>query len=220
MSNLRKAGGYAAIYEAAAYIAGMVIFLVLMDVSSAVTPEEQIDLVLSNLPVHYVTNLLIYVLFGFALVVLSLAIHDVLKRSAPSLSAVTAVIGIIWAGLVIAAGMVSNVGAEVVSAMYTQNPEQATTIWLAVDAVFQGLGGGNEIVGGLWVLLISIAGLRSGVFSKFMNYLGFVVGAAGLLSAIPILSEYGGIIFRSGADPLVHLDRHCPSTVCWCGRCR
>jgi len=103
--------------------------------------------------------------------------------------------GIIWSVLVIASGMIYNVGMETVAALYGQSPEQAATVWLAIDSVFNGLGGGVEVVGGVWVLLLSIAGLRNGGLPRLFNYFGFVVGAAGLITVAPALSEIGGMVF-------------------------
>ena len=65
--------------------------------------------------------------------------------------------------------------------------------WVAISAVQDGLGGGVEIVGGLWVLLISVSALRSNVFPKALNCIGIVVGIAGLLTIIPPLGDLGAV---------------------------
>lgn len=196
--NLQKAGGYAALYEAAAYVAGMVVYLVVLDYPNVVDIGQKMTMLVENETVLYVMNVLIYVIFGAALVVLTLALHDRLRVGAPAISQVAAGFGLIWAGLVIAAGMVANIGTGVVVDLYAQNPAQAETVWLAVEVVYDGLGGGNEIVGGLWTLLVSWAALRSGALPRILNYLGVLVGAAGVLSTIPMLAEMGGIIFGLG----------------------
>ncbi len=57
-----------------------------------------------------------------------------------------------------------------------------------------GLGNGNgEILGGLWVLLVSIAALRAGGLPRGLNILGLLVGAVGILSIIPGLTGLTGI---------------------------
>ena len=198
MRNLQKAGGVAALYEAAAYVVGMVVYLVVLDYPNVVDIGQKMTMLVDNETVLYVMNVLIYVIFGAALVVLTLALHDRLRAGAPALSQVAAGFGLIWAGLVIAAGMVANIGTGVVVDLFAQNPAQAETVWLAVEVVYDGLGGGNEIVGGLWTLLVSWAALRSGALPRFLNYLGVLVGAAGVLSAIPLLAETGGIVFGLG----------------------
>jgi hypothetical protein len=198
MRNLQKAGGIAALYEAAAYIVGMVVYLVVLDYANVVDIGQKMAMLVENESVLYIMNVLIYILFGAALVVLTLALHDRLRVGSPALSQVAAGFGLIWAGLVIAAGMVANIGTGVVVDLFAQNAAQAETVWLAVEVIYDGLGGGNEIVGGLWTLLVSWAALRSAALPRFLNYLGVLVGAAGVVSAIPMLAEIGGMVFGLG----------------------
>ena len=108
---------------------------------------------------------------------------------------VATIFGLIWAGLVIASGMIANVGTAAVVDLYSTDPNQAAAVWMGINPVIEGLGGGNEIVGGLWTLLVSLAALRTGMLHRGLNYLGLVVGGAGILSAIPALGEIGGGVF-------------------------
>ncbi|MGA7758441.1 MAG: hypothetical protein WCA57_11425 [Ilumatobacteraceae bacterium] len=59
------------------------------------------------------------------------------------------------AGLAIAAGMVSNIAIGTVTDLNDTDPAAAETVWSALDSVQNGLGGGNEIAGGVWILLVS-----------------------------------------------------------------
>ena len=56
-----------------------------------------------------------------------------------------------------------------------------------------GLGGGHEIVGGLWVLLVSISALRADVFPKAVDYLGIAAGVGGLVTVVPGLEAVGAL---------------------------
>lgn len=60
-----------------------------------------------------------------------------------------------------------------------------------------GLGGGYEIAGGIWVLLISIAALRPGALPRALNHLGIASATAGLVTIVPGLSEVG-MVFSLG----------------------
>lgn len=40
--------------------------------------------------------------------------------------------------------------------------------------------------------------MRAGEFPRLLNYIGLLVGVAGILSAIPALGEIGGAIFGLG----------------------
>lgn len=198
MNNLQKMGGISALIEALIYLAGMVFFLLVVDYSAVTDPLEKLALLVDNQAILYFMNLLIYVIFGVFLIILALALHDRLQAGSPALMQVATALALIWAGLVIASGMVANIGTAVVVDLYSADPAQASTVWLAIEAVADGIGGGNEIVGGLWTLLVSWAALRSGEFSRLLNYLGLVVGAAGVASAIPAFGEIGGMIFGLG----------------------
>lgn len=82
MKGLRKAGGIAAICEAAAYLVGIVGYLVILDYTVVRGPMEKVSFLLENVGVVYALTLFVYVVFGVALVVLSLALHDRLKEGA------------------------------------------------------------------------------------------------------------------------------------------
>lgn len=198
MNSFQKWGGLAALYEAAAYLLGMAFFLILMDYSSVSNPVQKMVLLINNQTSMYIITLIIYVVFAFFLILLSLSLHERLKEGSPSIMKTATAFGLIWAGLLIASGMIFNIGLEKVVELYETNPAQAATVWLAIEAVHEGIGGGNEIIGGIWVLLISWAALRQGAFSKVLNYIGLIIGAAGLISTIPSLGEIGGMIFGLG----------------------
>ncbi len=190
MKTLQKFGGFAALYLAVAYLIGMALFLVVLDYPSITDPAQKVALLVDKQMVVFVTNLLMYVFFGVFLVVLSLALYDRMKSGAPAIMLVATVIGIIWAGSLIASGMVSNAGIAPVVALYAKDPAQAALTWQGIETVASGLGNGNgEILGGLWTLLVSLAGLRAGGLPKALNILGLLVGAVGILSLIPVLTD-------------------------------
>ena len=45
----------------------------------------------------------------------------------------------------------------------------------------------GELLGGLWVLLVSLAALRTAGLPKALNWLGILTGTAGIASVIPVL---------------------------------
>jgi len=194
MKNLQKMGGIAALYMAVAYLVGIVLFLFVLDYPSIVDPAQKVALLVEKQMVIYSTNLIMYVIFGVFLIVLALALYERLKASAPAIMQVATAIGIIWAGSLIASGMVSNAGIAPVVALYAKDPAQAALTWQGFEVVASGLGNGNgEILGGLMTLLVSWAALRTGKLSKFLNYLGVVVGLVGIVSTIPGLSDLAGL---------------------------
>jgi hypothetical protein len=185
LSDLQKLGGICALIEAALYVTGFGLFLTVLDPSGHEGHVERIAFLAEHQVAAYVANLLIYVVFGVVLVVLVLALHARLKKGSPAIMQTATVFGLIWAGLVIASGMIANIGSSTVISLFSEHQDEAVSLWLAIVTMQEALGGGNEIVGGLWVLLLSWAALRAGKLPKALNYVGALVGLAGILTVVP-----------------------------------
>ncbi len=198
MKTLQKFGGFAALYLAVAYLIGMTIFLVVLDYPSITDPAQKVALLVEKQMVTFSTNLLMYVFFGVFLIVLSLALYERLKSAAPAMMQVATVIGIVWAGSLIASGMIANAGIAPVVALYAKDPAQAALTWQGFETVASGLGNGNgEILGGLWMLLVSLAALRTGGLPRGLNILGLLVGAVGIITILPGLIDLVGVFALS-----------------------
>lgn len=195
MTQLQKWGGVAALYEALAYVIGMVGFILVVNLSEIADPLQKVAAIAENQSFLSLLHLIVYVVWGASLVVLSLALHERLGGSSSAIARTATAFGLIWATLVIASGMIYNIGMETVVSLQASDPTQAATVWLAIEAVFNGLGGGVEIVGGIWVLLLSWAALRNGGLPRALNYFGLLVSAAGLMTVVPALGEIGGMVF-------------------------
>ena len=197
MHNMQKTGGIASLLCATTFIIGFVVFFTLLMParygSLAIDSLQHVTFLAENKALMYAWNLIIYVAFGGLLVVLAQALHERLKAGSPAVMQLATSFGLIWAGLVIASGMVANIGTAVVLGVHGKDPAQAASVWLSLSFVVNGLGGGNEIVGGLWLLLISWAGLRTGGLPRVMNYFGIVVSVSGLTTVVPALTELGSI---------------------------
>ena len=193
MNNLQKMGGIAALIEAATYLLGMVVAFIVLAPTWSYSPEQYVAFLVDNQTFLHLWHLAIYVINGVFLVVLVLGLNERLQRHSPALMQVATAVGLIWAGLVIASGMliINNLG--VVAEQYGQNPDQAVTIWLALAAVESGLGGAIELPGGLWLLLVSWAAWRGGELPRGLNILGMLVGAVGVVTAVPTLGELGAV---------------------------
>jgi hypothetical protein len=194
MKSLQKSGGIAALYMAISHLIGIVIFLGVLDYLNITDPAQKVALNVEKQTVIFSTNLLMYVLFGFALIVLSLALYDRMKSGAPALMQVATAIGIIWAGSLIASGMAANAGLATIVALYAKDPTQAALTFQAIEAITNGLGNANgEILGGPLTLLVSLAALRTGGLPKGLNILGVLVGAIGIITIIPVLNALTGL---------------------------
>ncbi|PKL19634.1 MAG: hypothetical protein CVV48_17060 [Spirochaetae bacterium HGW-Spirochaetae-4] len=188
----QKVGGVAALYLALAYLAAMPYFLIVVDYPGAITSRDKVVLILGNFPSMYAMYLVTYVLFGLLLGVLALALYDRLRIHAPVVMRIATAIGLLWASTLVASGMVFNYGMGVIVALAEIDLVQAQQTWQAIEPVAMGLGGaGGELLGGLWVLLVSSVALRSGSLPKLLDWLGMVIGVAGLVSVIPVLHDVG-----------------------------
>jgi len=189
MKSLQKFGGFAALYMALAHLTGILIFIVILDYISITDLAQKVAVNVANQAVVFSTNLLMYVFFGFFLIVFSLTLYNRLKAGAPALIQVATAIGIIWAGSLIASGMVANAALTSVVALNATDPTQAALAWQGIEPVINGLGNANgEILGGLLTLLVSLAGLRAGQLPKGLNILGLLVGTVGIITIIPALN--------------------------------
>jgi hypothetical protein len=188
----QKVGGLAALYLAAAYVAAMPYFLVFVKYQSVVDPADKVALLVGNHNSMQAMYLITYVILGIVLAVLALALYPRLRDRSPILAQAATAVGLIWAFVLVASGMIFNAGMAAVVGLHGTSPAQAVSAWQAIEPVTEGLGGsGGELLGGLWVLLVSVAALRTGGLPKLLNWLGVAIGTAGVLSVVPVLKDLG-----------------------------
>ena len=192
---LIKLGAVAAFIEAAAYLIGfafLILWLAPIE-EGGMSSSEKLQFILSNKTLYQYWILIIYVLFGVALTFLVTALHHLLVASSTSseLISVGTVFGYVWVVLVIASGMITNIGLEVVAKQFSTQPQQAIVLWQTIETIQNGLGGGVEIMGGLWVFIFSLYALSIRQEGRIIHYLGLFVGVSGILTVIPNLSFLG-----------------------------
>lgn len=185
--RLVRVGGAAALLAAGTFGYGIAMYATtLADYTDpGATPVESVDFLVDHQGALLVWYLGIFIVFGAALVPLGLALRRRLADRSPILADSAAVFAAIWAVLMFATGMISNIGIESVADLAQTDPEQAVGLWSSIDAVTNGLGGGNEIVGGIWILLVSIAGLLTAQLPRWLDLAGIVAGIAGAATIVP-----------------------------------
>jgi hypothetical protein len=192
MKSFQKTGGVAALIMAATWVVAFAVFLgILMPAGyfdEGIAPAERARIIGDNQALVSLGYLIPYVVWGILLVVLALALHDRLKAGAPAVAQIATAIGLIWAGLVIASGLVATLGIRAVGELYATDTAQAGAVWTAVETVVGGLGGeAGEILGGVWLLLVGWAALRARKLPRALSYLGIVLGVAGMITVVPPL---------------------------------
>ena len=190
MKNLQKMGGIAALIGAATNLLGLGVFVAFLVPkgfgSEDLDPGQIVALLADNQAIMRVWYIIIYLVFGVSMIFLSLALYERLKAGSPALAQAVTTFGLIYAVLVIVVGTLSINNVSTVGRLYGENPAQAATVWLTLDSVATGLGGGGgeTMVNALWILLLSCVALRARELPRVMNYFGLVVGVAGVLTVL------------------------------------
>jgi hypothetical protein len=195
MKNLQRLAGIAAISEGLIYIVAFVYFGAFLSFPADGNAVEQMTYLAEiQLPFSMI-YFLMYVVFGVLLAILVVGLHEKLKHTNNPVVTIGSLFGGIWVGLVIASGMISNIGLAHAINLMDANPERAFDMWLIVSVITESIGGGNELVGGLWVLLISVAAIKVGCLPRSLNYLGCFVGMAGITTLYPdeLFTEIFGV---------------------------
>ena len=202
MSTLQKWGVLSAFMGAATYIFGFALLATMLAPSGYgmddADPAKIVAFIVDNQGLMSLWNLAIYVVNGAFLVVLAIVFADRFKPHAPALAQASMTFGAIWATLIIGAGMVANVGNAAVATRYGANPQDAVLMWEIFYNVEIGLGGGNEIVGGIWALVLGTAMLKTGLMPRLLAWFSLVIGVAGLSTIIPFAGDVGGAVFGLG----------------------
>ena len=195
MNNLQKTGGVAALLHSAAYLIGIVLYFTMMSPIIDAPPDQYLVMLADYQTSLYVWIFIAYLVSGFCLVAVALALNERFKGGSPAFVPISTVLGLIWACLIIGSGNLMLFGFGQIADIYAQNPAQAETVLLALGIVENGITSGTEFIGGVWALLISIVALQTGKLPKLLNYFGLVIGFAGIVSVIPPLTEMGATFF-------------------------
>lgn len=195
MKGLQKLAGIAAIFQGLIYIAAFVYFGAFWSYPVDGSPVEKMTYMAENQLLFSMIYFLMYVVFGVFLAILVIGMYERLKHKVNPLITIGSLFGGIWVGLVIASGMISNIGLDHAIDLMDANPEKALDMWIIVSVITESIGGGNELVGGLWVLMISVAAIQEGRLPRSLNYLGYFVGIAGIATIYPdkLFTEIFGV---------------------------
>ncbi|MDO6720943.1 hypothetical protein Q4575_16130 [Psychrosphaera sp. 1_MG-2023] len=132
---------------------------------------------------------ILYVVFGLSLLMLNHSARYVLPREkANALWSFSFMLGDIWSGFVLATGfiMISTIG------FFQHHGElqgSFQVIWQTVYILVQSIGGGIELLGGMWMMAISMICRQNQLINKLTLYIGIMIGLAGVLTIFPALEQ-------------------------------
>lgn len=138
-----------------------------------------------------------YLVFGVLLAITLQALQHALPDKNAALASLADRFGGIWVMLMMASGMTYLIGLDRLFHLVSIDPMQAQALYHSIWLITNALGGGIELVGGLWVLLLSIAGLKQNYLPKALHLLGLVIGTLGILTvlhAVPYLKDAFGLL--------------------------
>jgi hypothetical protein len=212
---MTRVGGGAALLAAGTFAYGIAMFATTFAdyTDPDASPAESVDFLIDHQGSLLAWYIGIFIVFGAALVPMGLALRERLVDRAPLLANAGMVFAAIWAALMFATGMISNIGIEAVADLADSEPDRAVTVWSTLDAVTNGLGGGNELVGGCWILLVSIAGLLTARLPRWLNVVGVATAVAGVITVVPALEAVemvfglGSIVWFIGVGVVLVRDR-------------
>lgn len=198
--RLQRIGGAAGLLAAGTFAYGIVLYATtLADYTDPdATPAELVDFLVDHQGALLAWYIGIFLVFGAVLVPLALALRERFLDRTPALANAGMVLAAIWAALMFATGMISNIGIEDVADLAETDPDRAVTVWSTIDTVTNGLGGGNELVGGIWIALVSIAGMLTARLPRWLNGLGAVTALAGVVTLVPDF-EAAEMVFGLGS---------------------
>jgi hypothetical protein len=184
IKNLQKIGGIAALGHTASLVVGMVLSFTLMFPLLDAAPDQAQKFLDGNQVLVHLWKVSVDWGSAITLSIMLLALYEQLKLGASILMRAAVVFGLLWAGLTIGAGNLNLHNFGVVANLWGSIPAQVAA-WTA-------------LVRSLWVLLLSLAIVRTGEFTRALGYLGVFLGIVGSLTMIPALAEVMFMIFGPG----------------------
>ena len=184
----RRAAAWAALFLALSYVLAFGLQATLFNPDPGLSAAARFEFLLQHQRA-FQAWLLLYPLMALALAPLILGLQERLGPQAPHWMALAVPMGWIWVALLLVSGMVGILGVELAARLHQQPENRALALGLAqaTGVIQNALGGGNELVGGVWTLLLAAAARP--VWGRALMLLSGLIGVAGVLSIWPPLAD-------------------------------
>jgi len=180
MKSANRVTGVAAIGLSLIYIFAFVYYGAFWSFPGQSDVQTKMNFLAEHQSIISAVSFITYILFGLVLSILVAGTVRCLQQAGEMQKSITAAFGYLWVGLVIASGMIAISGVGYAIKLANTDAQKAFDAWSLMMTLAQSIGGDNEIVGAVWVLLVSVLALKANVFSKFLHYLGIIVGLTGV----------------------------------------
>lgn len=187
-SAQRKAGGIASLVCGLTYIFGFVLFFGLIEAPVDSTEISHLHFLLSQRDTFFMGYIVIGIVFSLGLILLNQSLLDTFKKTSPITAQFNSSLGNIWATFVLASTFIFLVSLPFLANYAETSEDNAIVVLNSVEIVVDALGGGIELLGALWVLIISYMGIKANRYAKIVHIFGVTAGVAGVLTLFSGLS--------------------------------
>lgn len=190
MNDRQRFGGIAALIGAGTTVLGAAVYTTVLQPkglgAAHPDPDKVVSLIVGNETAMYLWYATIYLVFGACVLVLTRVLYERMASRAETDAHAVAVVGIVYGVWVLVIGALSIRDVNTVVRLYSESPARSASVWSTLDAVETGLGGGGgeTMLSGLWLLLVSWVATRTGALPRPVDVIGAVVGVSGILAVV------------------------------------
>ncbi|MHA2938191.1 hypothetical protein ACXJY6_07815 [Vibrio sp. RC27] len=157
-----------------------------------------LESLLSDVYLYISWNVAIYFVYGISLFVLSLSFFNLTRKVSPDVAIAMLIIGSIWSGFMLLSGGISIEAIHQISKLYPENSQAAIDLWLMLGVIQESVGGGNELVGSIWISLVSLLLVAEDKLSRTTKWIGFsiaIIGLGTLVESGDVFASLFGVAF-------------------------
>lgn len=164
---------------------------------SNLTSQQTLTMLLQDVRLYVSWNLVVYLIYGVSLFFLSISLFSLTKKHSLEGAYGLLLAGGIWSGFMLLSGGISIETINRVSELYPLNSEAATNLWMTTGVIQESAGGGNEIIGALWVYMVSrTLPNRKGLLqtSRLIGFSITILGLGTIVESGEIFASLFGIL--------------------------
>lgn len=185
-------GAIAAIVCATSFIIGLVVILfVVPDFNQGA--EFRLAAFTKHKLLMQIWYFLVYVVFGFSLLVLSRSLLELTDGEHSFLEQVTSLVSYLWACYILACGLIAILSIEFLFSHNSDGTQHISEVWRQIYTIQMGLGEGVEWVGAIWVLFINSCLRERNRFPQPIILFGYFIAAIGMLTLYRPLADIGAL---------------------------
>lgn len=191
-----QAGALSALGMALCYVALFVIYGAILPASSNVNVTDKINSISENRMLFKWTYLIGYVLFSGFLCICIQVTHRLYASHSSLIINTASLFGIFWAVVLLSTAMIGLTHLELMHTSLQEDPSTTEILFHSASLLEESLGGGIELLGGVWVMLLGLGGLRYKLFSRAFSWFSILKGVVGICTLVlsdSILRELFGI---------------------------